>query len=983
MSVLQEAFHVVDQNAFDASRPKLVHLTRKVATELVLLAVLMPLAVSDIAAPLDRKIYCTDASLHKGAILEADVDEKLLRVLYRTSISKGAYTKMLSGRSSVLKSHDWRFEEEPYEEDDVLSPQASAPERPIAFSFEFIEVFAGSSKITKYLEQHGINCGPPLDLSLSSEFDVAQVHVISWLTSLISSKKLRAFVLEPPCTTYSIMRRPRLRSREKPLGFCPREEKTQTGNILSCRGGQLLHVGARHGAFGLLETPYSSYMKHMPFWRSLESYECFKTVRCDSCRYGSPHLKSFRFLCLNIKTDRISSRCICQSRHLQVQGSLTKASAIYTDLLAENIALTFVEALRPSSEIGEPEKTAFGLESLLVNEVMQSCEWKESSVWSFKKQSHINILEEAALYRLVCRIAKKGRSIRSIAITDSNVVKCATAKGRTSSKGLGPILRKLCSLVLAAGIYLNVAYIPTRLNCADDPTRDHPVRGPLFGMDLSTWTSEDLFKLSSLGRFRRWSSNWLRLCILLMGPSFLYLGDRSLYRFPWQSLRKVALPQSLYRHSLEFDASLGFPGEGPFCLIALCACFLCVWLVHGCFVPCLLIWTSFCFACSVPVACHCRVGSLCFPWVAAVLLGGAPAVAAMPVFPTTAGDWTRSRLRNRRPALTVGRPVETMTLKLRERLLEQFGLWIGEQGLDLDTIFSQGIAAADDLNILLCRYGRLLYQSGKTYNSFAETINAVTTRKPALRRSLQGAWDLGYAWVKAEPSQHHVAMPAQIMCAMVGLAITWGWLPMAACLALAWGALLRPGELLGAFRRDLLLPSDLSGTIGFALLSIAEPKSRHTTARHQSAKLDIPDLLTLVDVAFRDYKPNQKLWPHAASTMRSRFNRLLRALKLPCTHQPNLRCLDLGSVRSGGATWLMLMTENSDLCRRRGRWASHRMMEIYVQETMALQYIKVISPDSRKVCLDIYASFSAICKKAFEIKRAKIPESVWYILFTS
>ena len=301
----------------------------------------------------------------------------------------------------------------------------------------------------------------------------------------------------------------------------------------------------------------------------------------------------------------------------------------------------------------------------------------------------------------------------------------------------------------------------------------------------------------------------------------------------------------------------------------------------------------------------------------------------------------------------------------------------------MDTIFSQGIAAADDLNILLCRYGRLLYQSGKTYNSFAETINAVTTRKPALRRSLQGAWDLGYAWVKAEPSQHHVAMPAQILCAMVGLSVSWGWLTMAACLALAWGALLRPGELLGAFRRDLLLPSDLSGTIGFALLSISEPKSRHTTARHQSAKLDIPDLLRLVDLAFRDFRPNQKLWPHTASTMRSRFVHLLKALHLPTVHQPGMRCLDLGSLRSGGATWLMLMTENSDLCRRRGRWASHRMMEIYVQETMALQYIKVISHDSREACLDLYMSFSAICQKACDLKQAKIPESVWYILFTS
>ena len=604
MSVLQEAFHVVDQNAFDASRPKLVHLSRKVATELVLLAVLMPLSVTDIAAPLDKTIYCTDASLQKGAILETEIDEHLLRVLYRTSISKGAYTKMLSGRSSILKSHDWRFEEEPFEEDDALCPSPLAVERPLAFSYEFIEVYAGSSKITKYLEQHGINCGPPLDLSLSSEFDVAQVHVISWLTFLVSSKKLRAFVLEPPCTTFSIMRRPRLRSKEKPLGFRPREEKTLTGNTLSCRGGQLLHVGARHDAFGLLETPYSSYMKHMPFWKALEGYECFKTVRCDSCRYGSPHLKSFRFLCLNIRTDRISSRCTCTSRHLQVQGSLTKTSAIYTDMLAESIALTFVDALRPPGLIEETEKTAFGLESLLVNEVMQSSDWKESSVWSFKKQSHINILEEAALYRLVCRIAKRGKSIRSIAITDSNVVKCATSKGRTSSKGLGPVLRKLCSLVLAAGIYLNVAYIPTRLNAADDPTRDHPVRRPIRGMALATWTSEDLFKLSSLGRFRRWSSDWLRLCIMLMGPSFLYIGDRSLYRSPWQSLRKVAPPHSLYHHSLDFDASLGFPGEGPFGF-----CFFCVWLVLLWSVAFrssgLLTWTSFCFACFVPSVCRC------------------------------------------------------------------------------------------------------------------------------------------------------------------------------------------------------------------------------------------------------------------------------------------------------------------------------------------------------------------------------------------
>ena len=200
---------------------------------------------------------------------------------------------------------------------------------------------------------------------------------------------------------------------------------------------------------------------------------------------------------------------------------------------------------------------------------------------------------------------------------------------------------------------------------------------------------------------------------------------------------------------------------------------------------------------------------------------------------------------------------------------------------------------------------------------------------------------------------------------------------------LAWGALLRPGELICACRRDLLLPSDLSGTIRFALLSIQEPKSRHTTARHQAAKLDAPDLLSFVDMVFRDLEGHQRLWPHAASALRNRFNQLLRALQLPTVHQPALRCLDLGSLRSGGATWIMLMTENPDLCRRRGRWASHRMMEIYVQESMALQYIKHISPESRRICLDIYKSFRDVTFKASELFRAKIPFSAWYVLFSS
>ena len=551
------------------------------------------------------------------------------------------------------------------------------------------------------------------------------------------------------------------------------------------------------------------------------------------------------------------------------------------------------------------------------------------------------------------------------------------------------MLRRVCSLLTAAGIYLNVAYIPTRLNAADDPTRDQEIRSAVRGLNLSEWSDDDVFKLSLVGRFRRWTSNWLRLCVLLCGPSYLYLGDRSLYPYPWPSAKRSSALSSVdgrCHAQMDFDATLGFPGEGPFSLSWLIhfrlPCFLGVFFLFPSVLPCLLTWTSLCFAwwwgwwCAV--FCFCR-----FPCRVALLCCAVPLGDAMPIFPATPGDLQRANLRRQRPALVEGRPVEPRTVKLRERLLEQFALWVGEQGVELDGLFSQGIHAADDLNVLLCRYGRQLYQSGKTYNSFAETINAVATRKPVLRRSLQGAWDLGYAWVRAEPSQHHVAMPAPILCAMVSLATMWGWLHVAGCLALCWGALLRPGELLNACRSDLLLPSDLSGTIKFALLSIQEPKSRHTTARHQSAKVDAPDLLSFIDFVFKDLKGHQKLWPHTASTLRSRFSHLLRALKLPSVHQPNLRCLDLGSLRSGGATWIMLTTENADLCRRRGRWASHRMMEIYVQESMALQYIKMISPESRRICLELFASFHAVIQKAKELERAKIPLNAWFVLFTS
>lgn len=116
----------------------------------------------------------------------------------------------------------------------------------------------------------------------------------------------------------------------------------------------------------------------------------------------------------------------------------------------------------------------------------------------------------------------------------------------------------------------------------------------------------------------------------------------------------------------------------------------------------------------------------------------------------------------------------------------------------------------DDINLVVERYGRQLYNAGKTYASYADTINSLTSLKPSIRRQMQGAWSFAFSWTRAEPTEHHVAMPGAVALAIMASALMWGWLRFAGVFALMWAGLLRPGEALAASREDLLLPMDVT-----------------------------------------------------------------------------------------------------------------------------------------------------------------------------
>jgi len=235
-------------------------------------------------------------------------------------------------------------------------------------------------------------------------------------------------------------------------------------------------------------------------------------------------------------------------------------------------------------------------------------------------------------------------------------------------------------------------------------------------------------------------------------------------------------------------------------------------------------------------------------------------------------------------------------------------------------------------------YGKELFQSGKAYGIFAEAINSVAAARPQLRKQLVTAWDYACCWVADEPFSHRPAAPASVLLAIMSTALLWGWLTEAAILGLTWAGILRIGEMLQACRQDLVLPQDSAPGVSYDMLKIKKPKSRGRRARHQAARVDPSDIVLLIEIAFTKKGADEKLWLLSASTLRKRLGDLLKVLKLKEAGLDEVNHFDLSSLRPGGASWLLSVCEDSEMVRRRGRWATTKTMDIYLQEVLYATY---------------------------------------------
>ena len=86
--------------------------------------------------------------------------------------------------------------------------------------------------------------------------------------------------------------------------------------------------------------------------------------------------------------------------------------------------------------------------------------WTVLFSYRFQRPNHINVLELVALVSLLRRLANKGvHRARILCCVDSRVVLGAVTKGRSSSRKLNHLLRKLACECLASSITVDLLWV--------------------------------------------------------------------------------------------------------------------------------------------------------------------------------------------------------------------------------------------------------------------------------------------------------------------------------------------------------------------------------------------------------------------------------------------------------------------------------------------------------------------------------------------
>ena len=295
----------------------------------------------------------------------------------------------------------------------------------------------------------------------------------------------------------------------------------------------------------------------------------------------------------------------------------------------------------------------------------------------------------------------------------------------------------------------------------------------------------------------------------------------------------------------------------------------------------------------------------------------------------------------------------------RRRLLREFSMFIQ---LSFDLPFNVFLDAGPDIiDRSLAAYGQCLYSAGRTLLDFSEMINAVVDERRHLRGHLPGAWDAAWVWRAMVPGGNRTAAPEQVFLAMLSVSLLWNLDHLALLIGAGFLGLLRPHEIRHLKFSDFMTPGRLLSDASCLYITVQAPKMRRITAKRSYTRVDEPGFVAFADAYVPTDSVDDFIFNGSYALFRQAFLAIAQEIVLPVAGP---LAMTWGSFRPGGATWLLRRTDNPELVRFRGRWASSRMLEIYVQEVGAVSLLPALSGDVRARVRQLAAAAPGIFARA-------------------
>eukprot|EP00438_Fugacium_kawagutii_P035211 Skav218672 [mRNA] locus=scaffold44:102316:106746:- [translate_table: standard] len=285
--------------------------------------------------------------------------------------------------------------------------------------------------------------------------------------------------------------------------------------------------------------------------------------------------------------------------------------------------------------------------------------------------------------------------------------------------------------------------------------------------------------------------------------------------------------------------------------------------------------------------------------------------------------------------------LEPATVLMRSKLWRQFLNWFALQFPEASA--DDWMHASPYLFVqALVAYGYDAFESGMPLHYYRQLLAHVQREHSYIRPHMFAAWQTVTKWEALEPVQHRPPLPEPVLLAMACVGLSWKWVRWTAVLMGSFYSIARVGELLRARRADVMTPTDLLDPDEKLYIRITEPKTRRRGARVQYVTIDAAFCKSFLAAIWDDIPKEEFLYPASAGAFRSRWNAVLRHLRIGPEHR-----LTPGSLRAGGAVAAHKRgVPISDLLWRM-RLQHQQTLAFYLQETTAMSIFPALPSEVR------------------------------------